>query len=383
MNDNNRKKYSIFMLAEDPGGANCLASLHHELSSNDQLEVHLFANGPAKQSFSGSGLSSRDAAEAFPELKISQPDLVVLGTSESPDSSDKRLLLKSAAMGIPTLYVIDYWTNIERRLADKDGENPLYYKPGWLAVIDNAMQEQYARLGFPQDKIIVCGHPHLDSVERKKESISRPDKDRTRQIFPGISPDRPVMLFAAETLGGGNEFRRSSEYSLHGRGDSDERTLIVLEELIDACKICAPEVQIVVRPHPKNKIHDFDDLASEIACFNREGTALEAALAADLVTGMTSMLLLEAVIMNRPVLSIVPREKEHAWLASNLAGASICCWTNQQIRNSLRFAFQTRQGLSKIATKSKNFVFPRNGAQILAETVLRIVDLKSQFQHSA
>ncbi len=370
-------KFNIFMLAEDPGGANCIVSLQRELAKVGRARIRLFGNGPAQKVFSNAGLSFENADMAFQQLKKIKPDLLVLATSEDPNSSDKKLFLSATAAKIKTVYVIDYWTNLHTRLSDPEGKNPLYYKPDYLIVIDSRMKKEYVNLGFPKDKILISGHLHLNSILDGTDHINRPSEDRIRRIFPGISLDSPILLFASETLGGGDEFERSCDYTLNGWGDTNARTLIVLEELIDACESAAPNVQIVVRPHPKNNINEFNGISRHVTCFNTDSSALEACMAADLVAGMTSMLLLEALALGRPVLSIIPRQKEKDWLPGGLSDALVCCWTKRQITESLKSYFEGKAVYANLAKKNKNRIFRERSSGNLSKIIFEIIENKN------
>ena len=76
----------------------------------------------------------------------------------------------------------------------------------------------------------------------------------------------------------------------------------------------------MLRLHPKNAPSDF---VAHFAAFNsvsKTEPALTLLHAADAVVGMTSMLMIEAALLNRPTLAIFPRAEEVQWLPTIAAG---------------------------------------------------------------
>jgi len=67
----------------------------------------------------------------------------------------------------------------------------------------------------------------------------------------------------------------------------------------------------------------------------QEEPALEMIFASDLVVGITSMILLEAVILGRKTMSIIPREVERAWLPTIEFGLTPAFSRREDIINNL------------------------------------------------
>jgi hypothetical protein len=128
--------------------------------------------------------------------------------------------------------------------------------------------------------------------------------------------NRPVWLFLAEGIDQLNPAVsfRDSDYTMFGRGGGDFRSVIILEEILDAAAQLNPRPWVVLRLHPKNREEDFLSLTPELGMISREGDPLPLVWAADLVLGMTTMLLVETYLLGRPHLSILPRSSERTWL---------------------------------------------------------------------
>jgi len=114
-----------------------------------------------------------------------------------------------------------------------------------------------------------------------------------------------------------------------------KRTDIVLEEFLDALPKGPERPYLVLRLHPKNEPEEFGAYLAEFDQISREEPALEMVFAGDCVFGITTMLLLEATLMERPTFSIVPRDVEKGWLPSVRAGLTCSASTREEIRNSL------------------------------------------------
>lgn len=107
---------------------------------------------------------------------------------------------------------------------------------------------------------------------------------------------------------------KSNQYTLSGTTGSTNRTDIVLQELIQAIKSQQIKANLIVRLHPKNNPNDIYPLYEQMDSADAGGDPLELVCQADLVVGMTSMLMIEAYLAGANALSIVPTVKEQNWL---------------------------------------------------------------------
>ena len=125
---------------------------------------------------------------------------------------------------------------------------------------------------------------------------------------------------------------RDNDYTLIGRGNSNFRSKIVLEELLDSLRDLPEAPYVVLRLHPKDLLSNYGDLVGEVDQISEGGNPLEVVFAADLVVGMTSMLLLEAAIVGVSTLAIVPKIEERAWLPSIANGVTACVGERKALR---------------------------------------------------
>jgi hypothetical protein len=93
--------------------------------------------------------------------------------------------------------------------------------------------------------------------------------------------------------------------------------------------------------------------------------------ASDCVFGITTMLLLEAALMERPTFSIVPRDVEKKWLSSVRAGLTHSASTRKEIRDRLPGFLKEVSGGKRVCP-DEAFVFgAKERAITFIEPILR------------
>jgi hypothetical protein len=314
------------LFVEDPGAANFVAGLPDVLRRRG-LSPHLATAGVAtgylrQRHLKVDPLPPQCDLEAL--VSRFAPRLIVVGTAENPDSYGLRLIAIAAARRIPSIGVIDSSTHLDFRFRGRSA-NPLEFCPSTVIVPDSISRDGFVKLGVAEDCIVVAGHPHWDYVRATRRALQEGDRgELRRRLFNLPSPTLTVILFAAEVSGGMSQgqFQLSDDYSLRGTGTSRGRTEIVIEEFLHAAAPRRRELHLVLRLHPKHGPQDLSAYAGEFDMISRAEPALEAVYAADAVVGMSSMMLVEATLMGRPTLAILPRAREAEWLPTIAAGVT-------------------------------------------------------------
>jgi hypothetical protein len=355
---------TILLYADDPGAANYLAPLPQALLALDRpsrLVVSPALTGYCRDR--GIAADTRQDRET-PERLLDGITAAVLGTSEDPDCWGHLLAAQAKAQGIPTVGVVDMGVNAHNRFRG-NSRNPLQHAPDWLAVPDATCQAAFADLGYPPERLLPLGHPHYDEVRaRLQEHAGRSVHEWRAQSFPEAPAGRPLWLFLAEgvdRLAPAQSFRQA-DYTLHGRGDTDFRAAIALQELIDAAAELPVRPWIVLRPHPKSEMADFACCEDGIDACRIGGDPLPLLLSADLVVGMSTMLLLEAYLLRRPTLSILPRDAERHWLITLQAGLTPVVSTREALHDWLR----GRSAAPTFDAEAEERVLPRGATASLA-----------------
>lgn len=326
----------VLLYAEDPGAAGFLAPVPEALAGLG-LVPRLVADGLARAYLRGHGLTAAaPETSATTTLDRAAPRLLVVGTSENPDSPAFALRHEASRRGIPVVGAVDAYLGAEDRFRGRTGD-PLAHAPDALLVPDAPTRDAYAALGFSAPAIEVVGHPRADTVRAERTRLEAEGRSALRaKAFPDAGR-KPVLLFLVETSTGlrHEQFRRGPDYTLHGRGSHDGRTEIVLEEVLDALAVLPERPYVALRLHPKNRAEDFAPYRRELDDVLPGGPGLEAVFAADAVVGMTTALLGEAALLGRPTLSVVPRAEERGWLGAVRLGWTPCATTRAEVRAAL------------------------------------------------
>lgn len=351
----------VLAFVEDPGAANGVVGLREVLSARD-VELRLIAAGTAVTHLAGKASVDEDLTlsaangerdDADRLLGEHAPTALLVGTSENPETLAHALVERARAIGIPSAGFVDGYPNAAHRFRGMT-RDPLAHCPDILFVPDTWTCDAFVALGLASERIEVTGHPHYDAVLAKRATLETEGLASVRARILSKPPRGPVVVFAAEISDGldGAQFRRSASYTLEGRNDSDARTVIVLEEVLDALRAHASSrvppsgdphaassgPHVVLRLHPKNTREELAPCIGEVDEVSVGGSALEVVFAADLVVGMTSMILVEAALLGRSTLSVVPRSLESSWLPTIRAGITPCVWTRAALRDALASA---------------------------------------------
>jgi len=326
----------IVFFAEDPGPANYVVHLPAECQ-NQGFTCKVLAGGPASRSFQEAQVPHEDIGGLGTPKDIIRrlsPRALVVGTSEDPRSPGFGLLEAAKRSGLPTIGVVDAFMNAAFRFRGS-GEDPLRFAPDWIAVPDQWTKRAFSALGCRENRVVVCGHPRYDFVRQRAIELEAQGKQALRrQFFPDAQPNKRVVLFATELSKGLNlpQFLKSGEYTLTGWGTSNLRTQIVLEEFLGALDDPNERPYMALRLHPKEAQKDFAAYLSRFDRISQWEPVLEVIFASDLVVGLSSTILLEASLLGRPTLSILPREAEREWLPTIRAGLTPCATTREELQ---------------------------------------------------
>lgn len=316
----------VLLFVEDPGAFAYLAGLEDALVEAG-LDAVTIAAGHARDALpdaiDGTDLDADGAIAHF------SPAAVVIGTCENLDTAAFDLVHTARARNIPTFGAVDSAANAPFRFRGRSSQ-ALAHAPDFLLVPDVTSREAFVALGFSARDITVTGHPRLAELSGGRNRMSADQRSAAkRRLFPNAG-DRPVVVFVSElsTGLGDDPFRRTLDWTLHGTGDSDRRTDVVAQELLQAARALPTKPWMVLRLHPKQSLADVAGIVTGFDQVSRNEPGMEVVAAADLVTGMTSILLAEAAMSGCRVLSIVPDPAERLWLGD--IGELITCVSARQ-----------------------------------------------------
>jgi UDP-N-acetylglucosamine 2-epimerase len=167
---------------------------------------------------------------------------------------------------------------------------------------------------------------------------SRPSRTQNslldKKIQSAKKKRRQVIVFVSEVSTGLNtvQYKKNKSYDLQGRGKSILRTEIVMEEFLDAIKkVCRKDASrpfLILRRHPKETSKELGKLNKEFDAISTTEDPIELVKQADLVVGMSSILLEDAYYAGCRVLCISPRAIEKTWL--EITRKKMVFWTSRR-----------------------------------------------------
>ena len=310
----------ILIFVQDPGAANYVAPLVKGIIDKG-LGIKVLTDGIARDHLTLRGIANEPISPGMSAADVINeyaPRLLVVGTACNPDTFAFPLIHAARDAGIQSVGCIDAAMNHEKRFSGRS-DDALFHAPDWILVPDGSIKKKFVDLGTPTDHVIECENPHYDFVRELGMKYALEDRKKLRtRLFPGLEPGQKVIIFISEASARldplSPELRK--DYTFSGRGSAKGRTEVILEELCDAAKLLKKRPFIVLRAHPKDAPGDYAKYETELDWVSYGGEPHEMLYAADLVVGMTSMSMIEATMMGRLALAVIPRFAEKKWIPS-------------------------------------------------------------------
>lgn len=290
----------IVFVAGDVGGARSLLPVAREcaaLSSPFALVDHGVLSFEAPKHWRRLEPGGREAARRG-LLEAGASALVF--ASSNKDTEALEWAREARGCGIPCIHVLDNWNGYGRRL-EIDGLPRLV--PEVYAVMDDYAADEAEADGLPPHTIAVTGQPALAELGGMFEQ-GEDLRQRIRSVL-GVASGRILVAFVSEPAAQ-NQGSNPTSPDYRGYTESD-----VLELFCRALQDLAGTVQVAVLVHPR------EDREAVRACWEANRGSLtggltegvpgrQAVFAADAAAGMASILLYEAWLSGKPVLSLQP-----------------------------------------------------------------------------
>jgi hypothetical protein len=282
--------------ARDPGGANVLARTAADLQGR-AFRFDVWTMPRATPVFARLGLPTREFPEdvGSPALRERwpdpRPDALVTATSHY-SGFEVPLWALARAEGCPSLALLDNWANLDQRF--RDG------RPDYVGYIDEAQAEALRAMGFPGSRLVHTGHPWLSAQVR----ASAPSPPRS----PAADPLH--VLFVSEPIASDVAAGVNAPF-----GFDEFDAFAVLHSVCAERARSGRKIALRVRFHPYEQPDAFLARVAGLppvpglsfAAVPGSEPAAQSLGEADLVTGIGSMMLLEAFVVGRPVVSLQPR----------------------------------------------------------------------------
>ena len=295
----------IFVFS-DPAGANAVLALVDQLikegkKQNEDFIVFTNSKGVFNQKYNG--LVQRvDFSDNFAKTMINKfkPNYLFTATSTN-DFEHRWRKLVNKDEGIKTIAFIDHWTNYIERFTFKD--EIVFADEIW--VVNQTAKKEAIEAGIPQELIKVTSNPYYEKVSSFTPRIPKTEFFNKYQL----DPNKQVVLFISDDI------KRS--FPKDEKGDCvlgfDEFTvlkdvLIAFKELEN--KIDWHNYQLVIKLHPRSEPNKFDQLLKEFSPNELDYSQIQNCdplflnYFSDIILGMFSNMVIEAMLMGKKVLRV-------------------------------------------------------------------------------
>lgn len=340
----------VLIFAEDPGAANFVADLPSGLEKYGYRALFITMGHATSRAATLDVSHVTVSPDPEPDRLLEQvkPRLLITGTSDRVDTPGLALICAARKRGIRTLGIADGQAAYAHRFRGS-GDTSTSFAPDWLAVPDEITADNYASAGFMRDRIQVVGNPYFDRVRAAAAKIAEQDRENTRnRLFPDAGK-RHIVVFATEisrARGHADHSPRVND-TLHGFSGTTLRTHLILEETLGALGQFAEKPYLVLRLHPKTPRTEFEAYVPHFDRISAAEDEDQSAMlyAADLIVGLTTILLEEAMLFGTPSLSILRRADERYWLTGTRDGWVPCALSRSEIFPAIvRGLSQSRNG---------------------------------------
>jgi predicted glycosyltransferase len=265
---------------------------------------------------------------------------------------EKKFITIASKLGIPSISLLDFWTNYTWRFSDELGN--LAYVPDKIAIMDQYTFDEMVREGFDPTRLVITGQPVFDDLAEWRKSFS-PSRSKEIRRSLGLKTDELFVLFASQPL-----------TSLYGSDVLEDRYLgfdewTVLAMLIDTLEEIKTEsganIHLVIRPHPRESADMFQDYRSDFIPISivHQGTARSQVMAADLVIGMNTELLVEACYLGCIAVSLQPGLRHPDRLPTNRLGFSRAVYDPKEIKPVIHELLLDEKIRDQMKSKVKEF----------------------------
>ena len=292
----------VLFFSCEPGGAEVLIPVINLLQSRS-FEVTVATYGYAVERFKKKNISyveiekiNKDDIRIFEKFK---PDLVISSAASLPhkDMSEKYLWQNAKKMNIKTVVFLDQWQNYSIRFSGIREDEKLIYLPDFINCINDIGKQEMISEGFKENILLTFGHPYLSSLGKESEKI---DKKSIKKYLQ-IGQNQKIFLFVSEAIK--ENYGKTIGYDQY--------------EVLDFFLGNVQNIQnstVIIKLHPKDNARNFKNIISKYAdlhliIISNELSPIECITVSDFMYGMTSIMLIEAYILGKNVISLQPNLK--------------------------------------------------------------------------
>lgn len=256
-------------------------------------------------------LTAGDVASSQRLLKDAGASLLLTATSVNALQLEKCFVLAARQSGCRSVGVLDFWSNYAARFVDQYGD--IKCAPDVLTVMDERAAAEVRAAGVPSE-LNITGQPAFDRLSVHRREFRADTRLAVRDAI-GAGPADLLILFVSQPLDDlYGDAKRRIGFNQHEVLELVIRTLMQLP--------ADRRSTLAVRRHPRERVSPIPATVALRIVPDETPDQLDAVLAADLVVGMNSVLLLEASYLGAAVLSLQPGLQGDDFLPSNRWGGT-------------------------------------------------------------
>ncbi len=364
----------IAVICGDAGGTNSLVPVISLLTDDSNFRLIIFSYREGRKILQKRGIKyielneTTNFKEALQLLKNFQVDFLLSDTSlnslaQTSIELEKLFILAARKLTIPSLSVLDYWSNYTIRFSDN--KKNLIYLPDKIAIMDKQVYDDMVSENFPYQILEITGQPAFSELTEWKSKFTTSKKNIIFNLL-GINSYEYFVIFASEPVLSGNPLHTLKP------GYTEKSVLELLIKTFEIIQVEIPRrIVLVIRPHPKEDLEKFRLIKSQtirILIFTEEHTR-DVVMSADLVTGITSTILIEAALLGCIVVSLQPGLKTKDILPTNRLGLTQPIYKKEEMLKILKELLIDH----KIREKIKNSVVGANNNGNAAQKVIDLI----------
>lgn len=367
---------SVVVVSGDPGGAAALAPVLARLRRERRIVPKVLAYREAIAIWGREDLPFDELSDATSEdaaariLATSGAKALLVSTSVNTVDLEKRFVAAARRVGVPSIAVLDFWSNYVERFSDIRGA--LTHVPDLVAVMDDWAKSEMIGLGFDPDQLVVTGQPAFDVLPALRAGFTVDQRDRIRR---GLRVPSGAVLVA---------FVSQPIAALYGSEPADPSFLGfteagVLAELLRSLSQVSKRglrVVLAILPHPREDPKTFEGASSrdvDVVVSLKESSR-QVVMSCDLVVGMNSVLLVEACYLGCPTVSLQPGLRRPDSLPTNRMGITRAVYDSADIDSEVASLLIDDEERRALLQRTTDFRVRGGAAERVAEHVYRLVD---------
>lgn len=303
------KKDKILFVAKDMGGFEAILPVLRKIKKNNQFDVFVILENPSYKVAKNLGIKSISADGLLNVgilLDKINPKIILLATSSSEKSIDKKIIVGAKRRKILTISMVDFWSNHNQRFG-----NNWEYLPDYILAIDKKMKDDMVLLGIPENRIYITGSPRFEGLAGFKKN----------------KENKNLVVFY------------SQPFSEEKHNSFNEIT--VFGDILEIFEKHFSDKKIIIKFHPKEKnLKKFDKIIKKSKIkieIEKKLDAQHLSVKSGLICGINSIVLFDASLMGKKVLSYQPGQKKSSDpLVSNIFGWSSAVYNKKHLFKEIK-----------------------------------------------